>query len=497
MKHAGEIMEILEAYDLVGSYRGAAELVGCDHHTVKQYVERRDAGLEPDAGLERSSIIDGFRYKIEELVERSQGKIRADVVHDRLVAIGFEGSERTTRRAVADAKDDYGAGRRRVYRPWIPEPGAWLQFDWGSGPSIAGRVTLLFCAWLAWSRFRVVIPTWDRTLGTTLSCIDETLRRIGGAPTYALTDNEKTVTTEHIAGIPVRHPDMAAAGRHYGMVIATCVPADPESKGGSEATVKIAKADLVPTTANLRDEFHSFAELRAEAAIWCEQVNARPHRETRRPPIDMLAEEQARLHPIPMAPYVAALGETRVVTRSSVISLGGTRYSVPYQLVDQTVFVRVEGDEVVICHQGRDGVREVARHRTSPPGSPQLDLSHYPARSTSKILDHTPRPRTPQEAAFLAIGPGAAAWLVKAAAAGTSKVRMKMDQAVQFAAIHGKDEVDGALAAAAEAGRFAEDDLASILRHRQRAMSDDGVVVALSEAHSLQTGTSRWQELGR
>ena len=36
-------MEILEAYDLVGSYRGAARLAGCHHHTVKHYVERRDA----------------------------------------------------------------------------------------------------------------------------------------------------------------------------------------------------------------------------------------------------------------------------------------------------------------------------------------------------------------------------------------------------------------------------------------------------------------------
>lgn len=27
-------MEILEAFDLTGSYRAAAELAGCDHHTV-------------------------------------------------------------------------------------------------------------------------------------------------------------------------------------------------------------------------------------------------------------------------------------------------------------------------------------------------------------------------------------------------------------------------------------------------------------------------------
>ena len=40
MKSAEEIMEILEAYDLTGSLRDAAELAGCSHHTVAQYVAR-------------------------------------------------------------------------------------------------------------------------------------------------------------------------------------------------------------------------------------------------------------------------------------------------------------------------------------------------------------------------------------------------------------------------------------------------------------------------
>lgn len=490
-------MNILEAYDLVGTYRGAAELAGCDKNTVKHYVQRRDAGLSPEAGLVRASIMDAYRAKIEELVERSEGRIRADKVHERLVAMGFAGSDRTTRRAVEAAKTAYRAGRRRVYRPWIAEPGGWLQFDWGTGPTVAGRVTLLFCAWLAWSRFRVIIPTWDRTLATTIACIDQTLRRVGGAPSYLLTDNEKTVTTTHIAGVPVRHPEIAAAGRHYGVQIVTCVPADPESKGGSEATVRIAKADLVPTSANLREAYDSFTALRLEAAIFCERVNTRRHRETGRRPVDLLAEEQARLHAIPADPYVAALGERRVVTRASVISWGGVRYSVPHTLVDEQVFVRVEGDEVVIAHQGSDGVAEVARHRVSTPGNPRIDLSHYPSRSASKILDHTPAPRTPGEAAFLALGPGAAAWLTAAAAAGAARIPTKMDQAVELAAVYGQDEVDAALGAAAEAGRFADGDLISILRHRQRTADPDRVVVPIVEGRSLQPGTARWKEVGR
>jgi len=137
----------------------------------------------------RPKLIDSFLAKVEELVEHSKGKIRADKVHERLVALGFSGTERTTRRAVRAAKDAYRAGRRRSYRPWVPEPGLWLQFDWGDGPRVNGRRTQLFCAWLSWSRFRVVIPTWDQTLGTLIACLDATLRRVGGAPTYVLPEN--------------------------------------------------------------------------------------------------------------------------------------------------------------------------------------------------------------------------------------------------------------------------------------------------------------------
>jgi hypothetical protein len=34
MKKAEEVMEILEAYNLTGSFRRAAALVGCDHKTA-------------------------------------------------------------------------------------------------------------------------------------------------------------------------------------------------------------------------------------------------------------------------------------------------------------------------------------------------------------------------------------------------------------------------------------------------------------------------------
>jgi transposase len=516
-KDAREIMEILEAFDATGCAHSAAQLAGCDPKTVRHWVARRDQGLPVPGSVRRSRLIDPFLDKIEEWVDRSEGQVRADVVHERLVVVGFAGDERTTRRAVADAKDRWRAGHRRTYRPWITEPGMWCQFDWGAGPMVpfAGgrlRATLLFCFWLAWSRFRVVIPTWDRTLPTLLSCVDTALRRVGGAPTYALTDNEKTVTVEHIAQVAVRHPEVVAAGRHYGMQVATCVPFDPESKGGSEATVRVAKADLVSTQANLAQAYPDMTALIAACDGFCAMVNARVHRETGAAPVARLAVEQSRLHVLPAAPYAAALGETRLVNTDQTVRFGSVRYSTPPGLVDQQVWVRAAGDELVIVADlnalpirpswapaAPAGLVEVTRHRLSTPGRPRIELAHYPDHPqdpSGAPRPPTPKPTRPDEAAFLALGPGAEAWLIEAAAVGAVRVRAKMAAAVELAALVNPGEVDAALGIAAAAGRFAEDDLLAIVRHRAAGANSAELVVA-DEAHSAQPGTAAWEGFGR
>ena len=492
MKDGKQVTEILEAFDLTGSFRAAGELAGCSPNTVADWVAKRDRGELGDlAGpARRERKLDGFLPKIEEGVDRSNGKIRADVCAEKLEALGFDGSDRTVRRAVAEVKASWRAGRRRVYRPWIVEPGMWAQWDWGQGPRIGGRGVNLFCAWLAWCRHRVVIPTWDRRLPTVIACLDSSMRAWGGAPTYWLTDNERTVSIDHVAGIAVRHPQVVAAGGHYGVTIATCVPADPESKGGSEATVRIAKADLVPTETNLRPDYRSWAELVEACAAFMAKVNGREHRITRRAPEVMLAEERARLHRLPDVAYTAAFGETRKVSWSATISYGGVTYSVPHRLVDDVVWVRVDGEEIVAIHLSSAGAVEVARHRRSTPGTPVIDDAHYPPRPDG-ALARRPRATSAAEAEFLAIGDGARTWLVEAAAAGTARVKVKMAEAVTLARLHGADRVDWALGHAAMFCRFADGDLASILEANppgQRRSADD--------VHSLQTGTAAWGQLG-
>ena len=493
-------MEILAAFDLTGSLRAAAELVGCSHHTVAAHVAARDAGRPVGTPSRRAQVTDEYLDKIEEWVEASKGRVRADKVHEKLVASGFAGSDRSTRRAVAEVKKAYRLGHARVHRPWVTEPGLWLQYDFGDGPVVSGRSgevkTVLFVAWLAWSRFRVVIALRDKTQPSVIAALDRTFRLLGGVPTYVLTDNEKTVTVDHVAGVPVRNQAAVSFGRYYGVTVLTCQPADPASKGGVEASVKVAKADLVPTETNLLPAYESFAELETACAEFTTMINNRVHRLTRRPPIEMLAEERSRLHRLPDSPHTVVFGlARRVPVNTPMVTFEHGQYSVPQRLLGQQVWVRAHGlgasEEIIFVHlDPSQGPVEVARHLRALPGSPRIDDDHFGGPLDKRPGEYTIRPRNQAEAAFLAIGDGAHVWLAEAAAAGTSRIRAKMEAAVTMAKVAGNTRVDWALGHAAVNGRFGWRDLSSIVNAYPPAPRQTA-----SESRSLAQGTSGWAKI--
>lgn len=173
----------------------------------------------------------------------------------------------------------------------------------------------------------------------------------------------------------------------------------------------------------------------------------------------------------------------------------------PHTLVDKRVWVRRSGDGIVAVHA--DPVRgpvEVARHGVQRPGNPSLNDEHYPPGPPG-ALARSPHPKSVEEGAFLAIGEGAKLWLLEAAAAGTHKIRFKMEHAVALSKLYGKEALDEALEVAATSSRFAEPDLASILAYRYSHPAHDGqqatnAVHLRADAHTLQRGTASWRRYG-
>ena len=114
------------------------------------------------------------------------------------------------------------------------------------------------------------------------------------------------------------------------------------------------------------------------ARQWCEQVNARAHRET-----GVAADRAAGCssgaictccRPIRTSP---ALGEERLVNDDQTIRFGSVRYSTPPGFVGGRVWCRVVGHELAVVAMTGAGTVEIARHRLSTPGRPQ-----HPRRRT-------------------------------------------------------------------------------------------------------------------
>ncbi len=116
MKSAEEIMNILEAHDLRGSFRDAGELAGCSHHTVARWVRaREERRLVPGAAEPRPRLADEYLEKLGELVDRSKGKIRAD-----------KGAQEDHRDGICRVRADNTAGGRAAEGGLAcgPAPGA-------------------------------------------------------------------------------------------------------------------------------------------------------------------------------------------------------------------------------------------------------------------------------------------------------------------------------------------------------------------------------------
>jgi hypothetical protein len=197
---------------------------------------------------------------------------------------------------------------------------------------------------------------------------------------------------------------------------------------------------------------------------------------------------------LPALPHTLCFGQTRRVSWQSTISVGGAIYSVPSTLVDERVWARVDGSELVVVYaDGPEGPREVARHQLTTPGRPSIRDEHYPPRPAGPI-ERKPRAGSADEQAFLAIGPAAERWLIAATAAGTTKLRRKLAEAVALAKLHGPEAVEQALAVAADAGRFGDGDLAAILAHQGARVI--AFPARASEVRSLQRSTRSWEGFG-
>jgi transposase len=443
-------MDIISACREAGAFRGAAVISGTTHKTVKRVIARHEAVSGVPERVPRGHNHDGVAVLVAERVEKTAARISAKRLLPAGQAAGYAGSARNFRRLVAAAKQAWRRDHHRGRRPAVWSPGEHLVIDWGSENGLH-----VFCAVLAWSRFRFVRFAADEQAATTLAMLAECFEVLGGVPGTVLADRMGCLKGGVVANVVVPAPEYLRLAAHYGFRPDSCQAADPESKGIAENLAGYAKRDLMVAQA----PFGGLAVANEAAAGWCAEVNGAVHSEICAVPAERLVIERELLAPLPSLRASTGRHVMRKVDRLSCVRFGSARYSVPVRLIGTQVGVRTDDGRLLVVVTATGQV--VAEHVLVAPGEASVRDEHYggPRPAPQRAV----RPRTAAEKAFCALGPVAEAFITGAAAAGNTRLGPELAELNTLRAAHGEDAFAAALDRAVAFCRWRAADVRSIL----------------------------------
>ena len=248
------------------------------------------------------------------------------------------------------------------------KPGDAMQVDWAGDPlyitdPITGEedpayifVAVLPCSWKTYAE-----PCSDMKSENWLLCHVHAYNYYGGVPRLLIPDNTKTATIQNNRYETILNKSYQEMADHYGTAIVPARVKKPDDKAAAEGAVKFISTWI---TAALRDrKFFSLAEAREAVAEKLEELNNRPFK--KRPGDRNRAfeeEEKEFLQPLPETPYEPAIWLNPKVGIDYLITDGINKYSVPYDLIGESVDVRVSKNTVeVFYHSTR-----VAAHARIP-----------------------------------------------------------------------------------------------------------------------------------
>jgi transposase len=291
----------------------------------------------------------------------------------------------------------YQAGKNPVYaflqtaRP--PKPsgppivrfegvaGEFGQFDFGklTVPYLDGTSEELtfFAGRLKFSRALHVLWVAGETAEAFLAGLEACGRAWGGLPQRLVPDNTKAAVLmrkkERATGeetITI-NPHLASFAREVGVLLEPTAPYSGNQKGSVENLIGFVKHGFL-----LVRRFRNRADLEAQLAEWLQFVNeARPCDATGVIPAARLAEERARLQPLPAWSDGFGLTFCALVHRDARIHFRGYQYSTPSRWMGRTVTVKLHRESVVLFHNG-----ESVRHPRIPQnGRYSLLPEHRPA----------------------------------------------------------------------------------------------------------------------
>lgn len=349
-----------------------AQEFGIDAKTIRAW--RRKGRYQPRAPRQRRSIlaphVDWLTARAPEVAFNSAVLFRELVTH-----FGYAGSEQQVLRFVRPLRVAARASKATVR--FETPPGQQAQVDFGQCRvwiADAAVVAHVFVCTLGYSRRCYAEAFPHERLHAVLAGHEHAFQHFGGVPVQLVVDNAKPVVLRHVAADDTRrhqvvwHPVYADFAAYYGFTPWAHWPYRPQSKGKVESGVK-----YVQRNALAGKRFRSWDHLNAWLLEWALTVaDQRVHGTTHAIPAERFAEEALSPLGIRRA-YSRERVRHRVVAMDSLVSIGGSRYSVPVAYAGTSVVIRELLGSYEILHDGQ----VIARHAAVGRHQVIMEPAHY------------------------------------------------------------------------------------------------------------------------
>jgi transposase len=198
---------------------------------------------------------------------------------------------------------------------------------------------------------------------------------MGAVPMCVVPDNPKAVVIKPSKYDPVFNESYLEWARHYEVTILPARPRKPRDKAAVEGGVLIVERQILARLRHVK--FFSLYELNGAIYDLLEELNAKPFqaREGTRSSVFETLDKPA-MRPLPPTAYEYGEWKRLKVQMNYHVRVEDAYYSVPYDLVGQTLDVRVTRTTVEIFAAG---VRIVSHRRCERRGQYQTVFEHMPS----------------------------------------------------------------------------------------------------------------------
>lgn len=357
-------------------WRAIARALHISRNTVRQIVtehgqrrEQPNCALVPRCSVMRASKLDAFRSQIDGLLT-TYPDITAQRVFEILREKGFDGGYTGVKVLV-----------RRIRPKPLPKPsletpprvpGDLAECDWSPYPvtfTHAPPVTLqAFGYTLRYSTRKYFGFHEGNGLHPLMDGHVHAFERFKGAARRCKYDVQKPAVLRWEGPQPIYNPRFIDFATYYEFSPVACHPRSPNEKP------RVERSFYELTLSFFRGRsFRDLDDLKGQLTHWMNTIaDARPlKRMQRRTRMELFAEEQPLLRPLPRHPYDTARVLYKLCDIAGFIAWEGNWYSLDYDYVTEILPVRITDKELFVY---KSDLTCIARHELKPRGAQQQSI---------------------------------------------------------------------------------------------------------------------------